>query len=131
MRTYCERQGQLELGIIEKSGRQIVATGSSVQGNRITGYTHLSDVSISLVRWDGQTMLECRSEVIERHRDGSIALMFRLPKRRFIVGYALGEDGMLFRGELLHGSADEDSRSIASAMADYFIGLDAEDIQNN
>ena len=32
---------------------------------------------------------------------GSLALMFRLTHGRFIVGYALGDDGMLFRGELL------------------------------
>ena len=34
-------------------------------------------------------------------RDGSLALVFRLTHGRYIVGYALGDDGMFFRGELL------------------------------
>ena len=29
-----------------------------------------------------------------------LALMFRLPKGRFIVGYALGDDGMLVQGRV-------------------------------
>ena len=48
-----------------------------------------------------------QSEIIREYRDGSIALMFRLTHGRFIVGYALGDDGMLFRGELLT-ECDED-----------------------
>ena len=56
---------------------------------------------VALTRWDGSTMLGCRSQVIRQFWDGSIALMFRLTHQRFIVGYALGDDGMFFRGELL------------------------------
>ena len=33
--------------------------------------------------------------------DDCLALMFRLTNGRFVIGYALGEQGMLFRGELL------------------------------
>ena len=36
--------------------------------------------------------------------------MFRLPKGRFIVGYALGDDGMLFRGELIDGCSEDQAR---------------------
>ena len=52
-------------------------------------------------------MLACRSEIVREYLDGSIALMFRLTHGRFVVGYALGDDGMLFRGELLT-DCDED-----------------------
>ena len=38
-----------------------------------------------------------RSEVVREFHDGSLALMFRLANGRYIVGYALGEAGMLFR----------------------------------
>lgn len=127
MQTHCERRGQVELGTIEHAGRQFTAIGSSVQGSQITGYTRKSDGVVSLVRWDGETMLACRSNVVERFSSGSLTLVFRLPKGRFVAGYALGDDGMLFRGELLAEGTDEDARAIAAAMADYFSELDAED----
>ena len=98
--TRCERRGQLEIGIVTHYGQVFAAFGSSVIGHNVTGYTRNRKGSISLTRWDGSTMLDCRSEVIRQFRDGSIALMFRLTNGRFIVGYALGDDGMLFRGEL-------------------------------
>ena len=46
-------------------------------------------------------MLACRSQYIHQFSDGSLALVFRMNQGRFLVGYALGDDGMLFRGELL------------------------------
>ena len=72
-------------------------------------------------------MLGCRSEVVREYRDGSIALMFRLTHGRFLVGYALGDDGMFFRGELLTGCDEERARHEALALAEYWSGIDAED----
>src|SRR6516162_6364875 len=101
MQTRCERRGQLEIGVITHDGRVYATFGSSVNGHNVTGYTHHDHGRITLARWDGSTMLACRSEVIREFSDGSLALMFRLTNDRFIVGYALGDDGMHFRGELL------------------------------
>ena len=53
--------------------------------------------------------------------------MFRLPKGRFIVGYALGDDGMLFRGELLDRCTEDDARRHARMLSENFGELDAED----
>src|SRR5438874_891719 len=106
MKTWCERQGQVEVGVIEDEGRRFAALGATVQGRHVTGYTGLTTGDIFLTTWCGKTMLASRSEVIEEYRDGSLALLFRLTKGRFVSGYALGEKGMLFRGELLTGCAD-------------------------
>jgi hypothetical protein len=72
-------------------------------------------------------MLACRSEIVRKHLDGSIVLMFRLTNGRFIVGYALGYDGMLFRGELITGCDEERARHEAVTLAEYWAGIDAED----
>jgi hypothetical protein len=72
-------------------------------------------------------MLACRSEVVERHWTGSLALMFRLSRGRFIVGYALEADGALFRGELLTDCSEDEARATARQLADCFSELDAED----
>ena len=56
--------------------------------------------------------------------------MFRLPNSRFIVGYALGDDGMLFRGELLTDSIDDDARREALDLANYWSEIDADDEAN-
>ena len=53
--------------------------------------------------------------------------MFRLTQRRFIVGYALGEDGMLFRGELLTDCDEDRARHEALELAEYWSEIDAED----
>jgi DNA-directed RNA polymerase subunit RPC12/RpoP len=52
--------------------------------------------------------------------------MFRLPRGRFIVGYALG-DGMLFRGELLTNSDEDEACRHALMVSECFAQLDAED----
>lgn len=72
-------------------------------------------------------MLACRTEIVERFGDDSLALMFRLPKGRFIVEYALADDGMLFRGELLTDCDENDARLMARQLSDQFAELDAED----
>ena len=127
MQTYCVRQGQIEVGVIEHEGHEFSALGASVVGTDITGYTHQQNRHISLTTWCGKTLLDSRCEVVERFWSGSLALMFRLPKGRFIAGYALGDDGMLFRGELLTGADESEARRNAIRISNLFAELDAED----
>jgi hypothetical protein len=127
MLTSCVRQGQTEVGIIEHEGREFSALGATVQGRSITGYTKDIDGDIHLNSWCGKTTLASRSEIVERFWSGSLALMFRLPRARFIVGYALGDEGMLFRGELLTNCDENDARRHALMISDCFGQLDAED----
>jgi hypothetical protein len=72
-------------------------------------------------------MLAPRSEIVREYREGSIALVFRLTRRRLIVGYALGDDGMLFRGELLTGCDEGVARREALAISEHWIEIDAGD----
>ncbi len=127
MTTRCERRGQLEIGIIDHGGHVFAAFGSSVNSHNVTGYTRLRNGQIALTRWDASTMFACRSQVVREHRYGSIALMFRLTNGRYIVGYALGDDGMLFRGELLTDCDEDRARHEALELADYWSQIDAED----
>jgi hypothetical protein len=124
---WCERQGQVEVGIIEHEGRCFAALGASVVGRQVTGYTGLGTGDIYLTTWCGKTMLSSRSEVVEEYRDGSLAMMFRLARGRFVVGYALGDKGMLFRGELVTDCTDDEARRSARQIADHFAELDTED----
>jgi len=39
MKTWCARQGQVEVGVIEHEGQHFAALGASVQGRNVTGYT--------------------------------------------------------------------------------------------
>ena len=127
MQTTCVRQGQIEVGVIEHQGRDFSALGATVQGRSITGYTKLVDGEIQLSSWNGQTTLASRSEIVERFWSGTLALIFRLPKSRYIVGYAFGDDGMLFRGELLSNCDEDEARRHALMISDCFAELDAED----
>jgi hypothetical protein len=127
MTTKCERRGQVEIGVIDHDGHSFAAFGSSVNGHNVTGNTRLRNGQIALTRWDGSTMLGCRSEVIHQFWDGSLALMFCLTNGRYIVGYALGDDGMLFRGELLTDCSDDRARHEALALAEYWSQIDTED----
>jgi hypothetical protein len=120
------RQGQIEFGIVEHEGREFVALGASVAGRDITAYTRLRHGEISLTRWGGQTLVEGRSEIVERFPDGSLALIFRLGRGRFLAGYALGDNGMLFRGELVEDSEAE-ARWTARMISDHFAEIDAKD----
>jgi hypothetical protein len=127
MTPKCERRGQLEIGIVTHDGHVFAAFGSSVNGSNVTGHTRRRNGSMSLARWDGATMLDCRSEVIREFHDGSIALVFRLAQRRYVVGYAWGDDRMLFRGELLTDCDFDRARYEAFTLADYWSGIDTED----
>ena len=71
-------------------------------------------------------MLDARSEIVERFWNGGMAILFRLPKRRFVVGYALGNE-MLFRGELLDGCNEDDARRHAMMLSQNWSEVDAED----
>jgi hypothetical protein len=125
--SRSERHGQTEVGIISHEGREFAALGATVHDRNVTGYTKLSHDNIVLTTWAGKTMLACRSEIVRRHRDGSLVLIFRLTRRRFIVGYALGESGMLFRGELLTDATDDEARRAAVFNANICAAFDDED----
>lgn len=127
MKTTCLRQGQIEVGIIEHQGREFSALGATVVGRHVTGYTRQVEGDIQLSTWCGTTMLATRCEVVERFWSGSMALMFRLTNDRFIVGYALGESGMLFRGELITNCDEGDARRHALMVSECFADLDSED----
>lgn len=127
MKSTCVRQGQIEVGIIEHQGREFSALGATVVGCHVTGYTRLVNREIHLSTWCGQTMLSCRSEIVQQFWSGSLALMFRMARGRFIVGYALGEDGMLFRGELLTNCDEIEAHRHALMVSECFADLDDED----
>jgi hypothetical protein len=127
MELFCERRGQGEVGVITHDGHTYAAFGSSVSGRNVTAYTRHRDGRICLTRWDGSTMLACRSEIIREFSDGSLALMFGLTNDRFIVGYALGDDGMLFRGELVTDCDEDAARREALTIAEHWMEIDAED----
>lgn len=125
--SRSEHHGQTEVGIISHKGREFAALGATVHGRDITAYTKLDGGDIVLTAWVGKTMLACRNEIVRRHRDGSLVLIFRLTRRRFIVGYALGESGMLFRGELLTDATDDEARRAAVFNANMCAAFDDED----
>lgn len=127
MNSYCVRQGQVEVGVIEHEGHEFAALGATVCQRHITGYTRRLNGQIVLTTWCGQVMLACRSEIVERFWSDAFAILFRLTKGRFIVGYCLGDEGMLFRGELLSGCTDEEARRSAIQISETFAALDAED----
>ena len=127
MDTLCERRGQLKIGVVTHNGMIFAAFGASVSGHNVTGYTRLRNGSVSLTRWNGNTMLCCRSKIVRDFHDGSIALMFRLTRGRYIVGYALGDDGMLFRGDLLTDCDSDRARQEAVALAQFWSKIDTED----
>lgn len=127
MELRCERRGQGEVGIVTNGGRVFSAFGASVIGHNVTAYTRNEGGRIALTRWGGGVMLDCRSEVVREYHYGSLAIVFKLTNNRHLVGYALGDDGMLFRGELLADCGDDRARREAIALAHYWAGIDAED----
>ena len=89
--TRSIRQGQIEIGIIEHDGHEFAALGASVVRRDITGYVKVKRGHFWLTRLDSGTMLDCRSEVVERYRNDGLALNVPFAKERaFHVGYALG-----------------------------------------
>jgi hypothetical protein len=127
LETRCERRGQVEIGVIDHNGHFYAAFGSSVNGHHVTAYTRKQHGQITLNRWDGSELFGSRTNTVREFGDGSLALMFRLTHGRFIVGYALGDDGMLFRGELLTDCTEDHARCEAIAIAEHWMEIDAED----
>ena len=66
----------------------------------ITAYTGGCEGRMALTSWCGKVKLACRSEVVREYHDGSLALVFRLTNGRFVVGYALGDDGDALPGRV-------------------------------
>ncbi len=127
MELRCERRGQGEVGIFTHEGRVFSAFGASVSGHNVTAYTRREGSRIALTRWGGAVMLSCRCEIVRGYKDGTLAIVFKLTNNRYVVGYALGDDGMLFRGELLADCDDERARREAIELSEYWAGIDAED----
>jgi hypothetical protein len=127
MATRSERHDQTEVGIVSHEGREFAALGATVHGRDITAYTKLNGHRIALTTWAGKIMLACRCEVVRRHRDGSLVLIFRLTHGRFVVGYALSESGMLFRGELVTDTNDDEARRAAIYISNLCAAFDDED----
>jgi hypothetical protein len=126
--SRSERHSQVEVGIVSHDGREFAALGATVRGRDITAYTKLAGHRIVLTTWAGKIMLACRCEVVRRHRGGPVVLVFRLTRRRFVVGYALGDSGMLFRGELLTDSTDDEARRAAVYISNLCAAFDNEDL---
>ena len=124
--TRSFRCGQVEVGVIENNGVEYVAYGATLCGREITAYLKFKHSHYWLTTWSGGTMLDTRSEIVERFWNGGMAILFRLPKRRFVVGYALGNE-MLFRGELLDGCNEDDARRHAMMLSQNWSDVDAED----
>jgi hypothetical protein len=125
--TRSARHGQIEVEIIEHDGHEYAAFGKTIRGREITAYLKYKKNHFWLSTWAGGAILNCRSEVVERFWNGALPLMFRLPHNRFIVGYALGDDEMLFRGELIDNCTDDDARRHALQPSENWAELDAED----
>ena len=125
--TRSVRQGQIEIGIIEHNGFEYAALGATVVRRDITGYVKFKSGHYWLTRWSGGTMLDCRSEVVERFWNGGLALMFRLPKGRYIVGNVIDGEGSLFRGELIDNCDEDEARHHCLMVANNWMELDAED----
>ena len=125
--TRSVRQGQVEIGIIEHNGHEYAAYGATVVRRDITAYLKFKRGHYWLATWAGGTMLDCRSEVVERYWSGGLALLFRLPRGRFIVGYALGDDGMLFRGELIDGCDEDEARCHCLMVSENWVEVDQMD----
>jgi hypothetical protein len=125
--TRSIRHGQIEIGIIEHNGTEYAAYGATVVRRDLTGYIKFKRGHFWLATWAGGTMLDCRSEIIERFWNGGLALMFRLPRRRFIVGYVIDGDGSLFRGELIDGCSEDEARHHCRMVAENWLEIDAEE----
>jgi hypothetical protein len=125
--TRSVRQGQIEVGIIEHEGREYVALGATVVRRDLTSYVKYKRNHFWLTSWSGGTKLDCRSEVVERYWHGGMAMMFRLPRGRYIVGYVIDGDGSLFRGELIDGCSEDEARHHCKMVADNWMEVDAED----
>ena len=127
MELCSQPRGQVEIGVINHDGHVFAAFGSSINGRHVTAYTRKKNGQITLTRWDGTSLFGSRTITVREYHDGSLTLMFRLTHRRFIVGFALGDDGMLFRGELVTHCDEDDARREALTISEHWIEIDSED----
>jgi len=132
--------GQHEVCTVFHNGHEFTASGAVVNGRNVTGYLKVrklpplrmrSQTEYALTNWKGQTLMECRAEIVQKYRptefnDETFSIMFSLTHGRYIVGYALGE-GSLFRGELIEADSPKEAREVADATAHYWIERDQED----
>lgn len=107
------------------------ASGATVHGKHVCGYLKpLPNGRAALTTGAGQTMLVARCETVATytniHGDRSHAILFCLPKGRFLGGHALGDNGDLFRGELLDATTDTEARYDAQQIAEHWFQRDAE-----
>ena len=111
-------KGKLKSGSSNTTAMSSPPMGQRSCGRAVTAYLKYKCGHYWLTTWAGGTMLHCRSEIIDRYWNGGLSLMFRLRKGRFICGYALSDDGMLFRGELLDHCTDDEARRHARMLSD-------------
>ena len=112
--TRSIRQGQIEIGIIEHEGHEFAAYGATVCGRDVTGYVKFKKGHFWLTTWAGGTMLDCRSEVVERYRNGGLGPDVPFVEGSLIVGFALGDNGMLFRGELIDNCCEDEKPAVTA-----------------
>ena len=147
----------LEVGVLTHERKHYAAYGATVVGRQVTGYTHNPDYqrrlkgypklsmvncrdsdTVELKSWNGKvTLMSCRHEIVATYpyiengisgkRDPACAIMWCLTKGHYIVGYAFGTHGTLFRGELIQTNCRKEAREICVETARYWIELDAEE----
>ncbi len=101
--------------------------GSS--GRNVSGYIGLMDDGeeekrrLVLTKFQGEVILDCRSEVLMFFTNKTFALLFRLTHGRQIFGYGEGL-GKLFRGILTAGLTDEEIEVEAFKLCRSYALLD-------
>ena len=64
---------KIQIGIIEHDGHEFAALGATVVRKDLTGYIKFKRGHFWLTTWAGGTMLDCRSEIVERFWNGGLA----------------------------------------------------------
>ncbi|EMI54171.1 hypothetical protein [Rhodopirellula sallentina] len=103
--------------------------GGSTSGGDVSGYVGLSDDvdqearRLILKKFQGEVILDCRSEVLMIFTNNTFALLFRLTHGRQILGYGEGL-GKLFRGKLIVGLTNEQIQAEAFDFCRTYSVLD-------
>jgi hypothetical protein len=111
----------------------MTATETYVTGYvNINGYDLMGPTRLTLTRGNGKVMLATRARIVQTYRYGDMdarshAVVFALTHRRFVVGYALDDDGSLFRGELMSGIDGDEADHFARQIAEHWLETDIED----
>ncbi len=126
MESRSERIGNAEVCTVTHEGREFSAWGASHHGRHVTAYW--SDNG--LTSWDGKrVLLACRQKTVKTYRvnewgDEGSAVVFKLRKGRYIIGYAL--DAGLFRGQLEEHDTEESAAYSAREEARIWMERDEE-----